>query len=103
MKVQTKVLLLLGLITALFVGGLIEFRRSEQEKLRRVAAERAEQRERDFTKFLEQRQDRLNVLVEDCSVWDAMVQALRKKDAEWAAPNLRDETLTTYEANAVWM
>src|SRR4051812_7188878 len=102
MKVQTKVLLLLLTVTVIFVGGLFAFRSSEQTKLRHLAAERAAERDRIFSKFLEKRGDQLSVVVDEYSVWDESVQALRKHDKAWAEGNLRDETLTTYRINAAW-
>lgn len=103
MKVQTKVLLLLLTVTVIFVGGLFAFRGSEQSKLRRLAADRAAERDLVFSKFLEKRGDQLNVVVDEYSIWDDAVQALRKHDKQWAETNLREETLTTYQINAAWL
>jgi signal transduction histidine kinase/CheY-like chemotaxis protein len=102
MKVQTKVLLLLFLLTAIFVGGLLAFHLTQRRKFRTLAVERSRDRDRDFSALLAERGDRLKVLVEDFSVWDEMVLAIRNSDAAWAGTRMSEETLTSYGVNAFW-
>ncbi len=52
MKVQTKILLLLLVLTAIFFGGLWLLRWSAERKFHRIAIERAEDRARFFDFFV---------------------------------------------------
>ncbi|MEO7934007.1 MAG: ATP-binding protein [Chthoniobacterales bacterium] len=103
MTIQSKILLLLLLIVATFVGGLVALNVSEKAKFKAIADARATERSRIFDQFLEQRGDQLKALVEDAPISDGMVLAIKKGDKTWADQNLTDETLTTYGANAIWI
>jgi sensor domain CHASE-containing protein len=103
MKVQTKILLLLLGIVAIFVGGLGWLKVSERRNFQKIARERSEERNTMFDQFLRERGDNLSVLVEDSSVWDDMVRAIVKNDALWVEANVTDETLVASKANAVWV
>ena len=103
MKVQTKILLLLLLIVATFVGTLIAVRHFAQRKFRAVADARAADRHRVFREFLEERGDNLKVLVEDSTNWNDLVLAIRKGDLAWAEANVGEQTLATYRINALWI
>jgi signal transduction histidine kinase/ActR/RegA family two-component response regulator len=103
MKVQTKILLLLFLIVLTFVGGLIAIRFTGEERLRTIAATRAEERSRMFDQFIEERGDRLKVLVEDSTNWDDLVRAIAKDDRAWTDAKIDDNTLSTYQVNAIWV
>jgi signal transduction histidine kinase/ActR/RegA family two-component response regulator len=103
MKVQTKILLLLLLIVAVFVGGLVAVRLSEQRKFQQIAKIRAQERSRMFDEFLNERGDNLKVLIEDRTLWDDMVRATSLNDLAWTEENFSEETLVTYKANAVWV
>jgi signal transduction histidine kinase/ActR/RegA family two-component response regulator len=102
-NVQTKILLLLIAIVATLVGGLAGLKVTEQRRFREIAQNRAAERNRKFDAFLKERGDNLNVLVEDSSTWNDMVRAIVKDDVTWAGQNLSDETLATYQINAVWI
>ncbi|MEO6740978.1 MAG: CHASE4 domain-containing protein, partial [Chthoniobacteraceae bacterium] len=103
MKVQTKILLLLFLIVLTFIGGLVTMRILGAAKLRSIAADRAEKRNRMFDEFLSERGDNLKVIVEDSTNWDDLVRALAKNDQAWATATISDHTLATYRANAIWV
>lgn len=103
MKVQTKILLLLLLIVATFVGTLIAVRLFGQRKFRGIANARAAERHRVFREFLEERGDNLKVLVEDSTNWNDLVVAIRKDDLAWAEANVGEQTLATYRTNALWI
>ncbi len=103
MKVQTKIVLLLVLMVAAFVGGLVAFKWSEQRKYKRLAEARAVERERSFEDFLRVRGDNLKALVDDSTVWDDLVLALMKGDAGWAETNFDEDELVNFQANAVWI
>ena len=103
MNVQTKILLLLLAIVTTLVGGLLALKIFEHKKFEAIAATRQAERNRNFDDFLAQRGDNLQVLVDDSSIWDAMVRATVKNDKAWAEENLNDATLATYQANALWI
>ncbi len=103
MTIQSKILLLLLLIVATFVGGLTWLNVTEKAKFKAIADARATERSRIFDEFLEQRGDQLKALVDDAPISDEMVRAVKKGDTSWAEQNLTDETLTTYGANAIWI
>ena len=103
MNVQTKILLLLLAIVTTLVGGLLALKIFEHKKFQAIAATRQTERNRNFDDFLAQRGDNLQVLVDDSSIWDAMVRATVKNDKAWADENLNDATLATYQANAIWV
>jgi signal transduction histidine kinase len=103
MNVQTKILLLLLAIVTTLIGGLIALKIFERGKFEAIAETRQVERNRKFDKFLADRGDKLKVLVDDSSIWDAMVRATVKGDTAWAEENLNESTLTTYQANAIWI
>jgi signal transduction histidine kinase len=103
MNVQTKILLLLLAIVTTLVGGLVTLKLTEERRFQAIAAQRAEERNRNFDDFLAERGDNLKVLMEDSSTWNDMVRAVVKGDTTWATKNVNDEMLATYKANAVWI
>ena len=103
MNVQTKILILLLTISTTLAGGLVAVKIFEKRNFEAIAAAREAERNRNFDEFLNERGDRLKVLVEDSSTWDEMVRAVVKGDQAWAEQNVNEAALTTYEANAVWI
>ena len=103
MNVQTKLLLLLLAIITTLVGGLLALKIFEKKKFEAIAETRQVERNRNFDDFLAERGDNLKVLVDDSSIWDAMVRATVKNDTAWAEQNINDATLATYQANAIWI
>jgi signal transduction histidine kinase/CheY-like chemotaxis protein len=103
MNVQTKILLLLLAISTTLVGGLVALKIFEKRKFEAIAETRQVERNRNFDEFLSERGDKLKALVDDSSIWDAMVRATVKNDTAWAEENVNDATLATYKANAIWV
>jgi len=103
MNVQTKILLLLLAIVTTLVGGLLALKIFEQRKFAAIAKTRQVERNRNFDDFLAERGDNLKALVDDSSIWDAMVRATVKNDTPWAEENVNDATLATYQANGIWI
>ncbi len=103
MTVQTKILILLLAIIAVFVGGLAALKLAEGRRFKAIADARAVERNRIFDEFLKERGDPLKALMDDSTNWDDFVRALMKNDTAWAERNLGDSVLTTYQANAVWV
>ena len=79
MNVQTKILILLLTISTTLAGGLVAVKIFEKRNFEAIAAAREAERNRNFDEFLNERGDRLKVLVEDSSTWDEMVRAVVKE------------------------
>jgi len=102
MKIQTKTLLLLLALISIFLGGLWAFKSAEDRRYKQIAQARAIERNAMFDDFIQVRGDNLSALVEDSTVWDEFVNAFRTNDRAWAEKHFTDETLATYQANAIW-
>lgn len=103
MKVQTKIVLLLGLLLVIFISGLVVVRLFAERRLKAIADERAAERTRSFDEFLAERGDRLSAIVDDSTNWDDLVRALKANDHTWADATISEETLATRDFNAVWI
>lgn len=103
MTVQNKILLLLLAIISTLIGGLVALKVLEARKFKALGDSRQAERNRNFDEFIVERGDKLKVLVDDSSVWDDMVRAVMKGDAEWTGKSISEETLATYGVNAVWI
>ena len=103
MKVQTKIVLLLGLLLVIFISGLVVVRLFAERRLKAIADERATERTRSFDEFLAERGDQLSAIVDDSTNWDDLVRALRANDHAWADATISLETLATRDFSAVWI
>jgi signal transduction histidine kinase len=103
MKVQTKITLLLLIVTALFVAGLWGFRAYDQQKFREIRSNRLVEAKQSFDAFLRQDGEPLQVLAEYDTTWDQMVQAIQTRNKNWLNDNVSSETLLGYKAYAVWI
>jgi hypothetical protein len=100
MKVQTKILLLLLGIVLTFISGLVALKITEDGKFKAIAERRANERNRIFDEFLDERGDRLKVVVQDSTNWDDLVKAIVKNDQPWTEAHFGDGVLATYQINA---
>jgi signal transduction histidine kinase len=103
MKVQTRILLLLLAIVAVFAVGLALIETRQHDKAREISRLRAEERSRSFEAFLERRGEPLATLAKDDSVWDAMVQAIGDNDQAWIKDKISDATWESSDAHAIWI
>ena len=103
MKVQTKILLLLLVVCALFGGGLAALRLRERAKFRRIALENAQERESFFNEFLAHRGESLQMLAKDDTYSDDLVRAIGANDVAWARENINESTLTAFNADVIWV
>src|SRR4051812_7813522 len=103
MKVQTKITLLLLVVTALFVAGLWGFRAFDQQKFREIRSNRLTEAKQSFDAFLRQDGEPLQVLADYDTTWDQMVQAIQTRNKNWLSDNVSSETLLGYKAYAVWI
>jgi signal transduction histidine kinase/CheY-like chemotaxis protein len=103
MKVQTKITLLLLAVVAIFMAGLWAFRAFDQQKFRKITADRLVEAKRSFEAFLEKDGEPLETLADYDTNWDNMVQAIQTRNTKWLSENVSDETLVGYKAYAVWI
>jgi signal transduction histidine kinase/ActR/RegA family two-component response regulator len=103
MKVQTKITLLLLVVTALFMAGLWGFRAYDQQKFREIRSNRLVEAKQSFDAFLRQDGEPLQVLADYDTTWDQMVRAIQTRDTDWLGENVSSETLLGYKAYAVWI
>src|SRR5882762_1289798 len=103
MKVQTKITLLLLAVVAIFMAGLWAFRAVDQQKFRKITADRLVEAKRSFEAFLEKDGEPLETLADYDTNWDNMVQAIQTRNTKWLSENVSDETLVGYKAYAVWI
>ena len=103
MKVQTKITLLLLVVTALFLAGLWGFRAFDQQKFREIRSNRLVEAKQSFDAFLRQDGEPLQVLADYDTTWDQMVHAIQTRDQNWLSENVSSETLLGYKAYAVWI
>ena len=103
MKVQTKITLLLVAVIATFLAGLWAFRTYDRVKIRKIAEDRFNERNKSFDEFLQYYGESLNILAKDYSSLDDMVAAIRTNDQQWFADNINVPMLTGFNANAAWI
>ena len=104
MKVQTKIILLLIVLTAIFFGGLWLLRRSAQRTFHRIAVERAVDRARFFDSFVKRQGETLETLVAETTTSSPLVRAIADHNLPWIVQNIdNDTTWNHYNAQAVWV
>ena len=104
MKVQTKIILLLLVLTAIFFGGLWLLRRQAQNKFHRIAIERAADRARFFDAFVARQGETLETFVQDSTNWSPMARAIADNNLPWIVQNIdNDSTWSRADAQAVWI
>ena len=104
MKVQTKILLLLLAVVAIFVGGILLIRAREHSRFLCIAETRAKDRAQFFDSFLERQGERLEMLAKDYTYWDDMVHAVDADNRDWLNATLNnDGTWKSSAADAIWV
>jgi signal transduction histidine kinase/ActR/RegA family two-component response regulator len=103
MKVRTKILLLLGVVTALFGGGFMWLKEMDRREFRRAAEARVRERNEAFDLFRKHWSEPLGTFVNDRSCDDGMVRAITTGDRKWAEETLTENALTSYRVHAVWL
>ena len=104
MKVQTKITLLLLVLTAIFFGGLWLLRRSAERKFHAVAAERVDDRARFFDAFVKRQGETLETYVSDTTTSSPMVRAIADNNLPWFVQHLDNDTTWSWaDAQALWV
>jgi PAS domain S-box-containing protein len=101
-RIQIKIMILIGLITASSVGALVFYRHAQFDQMDTLI----QQRQREKTTLLNLTMDVLGKshanIVYDYTVWDDMVEFVNNPDESWATENIR-EGLKTYGVHAAWV
>ena len=103
MTVRTRLLLLLLIVAAAFVGGLFAIRRVERENFASVLAERQMTWQQAVAEFLEQQAAPLATMTAHLSTLEGAAAALLAGDRAWAGGEWDEKTLASYGASAVWV
>ncbi len=102
MKIQTKIIFLLFLVTVTFMAGLGFLRFWEAKGIESLYSVEKQEREESFDKFLELTGKSLETLAFDYTYWDEMVDFLKTQDKTWAA-DILDTSLSSYKVDAMWV
>jgi signal transduction histidine kinase len=102
MKIQTKILLLLSIVVALFLAGLLALNISKKRTLRFFRENLSKQTEIYFDKINALKGESLEILTYDYTYWDEMVRFVEVRDLKWAALNI-DAGISLYKVNAAWI
>ena len=103
MKVQTKILLLLTVLVAVFAGGLLWIKGREYAKFRDIARARTEESQRAFDNALARQGERLETFAKDSTYSDAMVRAIANDDKLWINQTIDETAWARSGAHAVWV
>jgi signal transduction histidine kinase/CheY-like chemotaxis protein len=103
MKVQTKIILLLMALIAIFLVGLWAFRAYDQRKFRQIADHRFVERHSSFEQFLGYNGQSLKILADDYTLLDQVVAAIDTNDLAWFEADINTARLNSFHANAAWV
>gem|GEM_PF-740602 len=106
MKAHVSVVYRLILITVilglLFIVGFQFMQNSQRSLLNSLSETRYAENDLLFARILELEAKELQVIVDDYTYWDEMVDFVETNDPEWAKNNL-DSTLENYKINVIWV
>lgn len=103
MKVQTKSILLLIILSALFVSGMYFFQAFEDKRMRFMFLVDNEEKNDTFDNIVKLKGSPLEILAYDYTYWDEMVNFLHNNNMLWAKSNMEEVVLKTYQADAIWV
>lgn len=103
MKVQTKIILLLVVLVAVFAGGLAWIKNQERAKFRDIAHTRVQENQRTFNGALARQGERLDTFAKDSTYSDAMVHAVNTNDRLWIDQAIDESVWARSGAHAVWI
>jgi signal transduction histidine kinase len=85
------------------MAGLWAFRLFDQQKFRKIRADRLVEAKRSFAAFLAKDGESLETLADYDTTWDAMVHAIQTRNTRWLEENVSNESLIGYKAHAAWL
>lgn len=102
MKTQTRLILLLGLLLAMFAASTWLLRLSHQSETEERLREEREERSDLLDRMVELMGDSLESLARDYSNWGEMLEFVKKPSNQWAEVNI-DASLPNFHADAAWV
>jgi signal transduction histidine kinase len=103
MKVRTRLIYMLFLITVAFLFVFISFRINERKAIISLFEKNAKEKQKNFDKTLDLKGASLEALAFDYTYWDELVSAVTGEDKAWVTTNFTGSSLSTYKANAIWL
>ncbi|MDD5292594.1 MAG: CHASE4 domain-containing protein [Candidatus Omnitrophica bacterium] len=103
MKVQTKLISLLLLLSVIFVAGGFLYQFFENNKLNIAIKGDIKEKNIYLDKIMELKGENIVALAIDYTRWDEMVNFIRNNDREWAKEMINDVVLDTYQVDAIWI
>lgn len=102
MKVQTKIILVLCFVVAIFMVGFLIFNQREKQKADLIFQQDESQKNAFFDKLVELKGGSLETLAFDYTYWDEMLNFVETGDPVWASDML-DTSLPNYKVDAMWI
>ncbi len=102
MKIQTKIIILLGFITATMIIGVVALRFGDLHSARVLLAQRNADEEAAFEKTLQFQFHSLDLFAGDYSNWDEMLHFVQTRDPQWSKENI-EEVIGKFNSQAAWV
>jgi len=102
MKIQTKLAFLTVLCLGIFAIAFFFYMNLEKSRLSTIFHETKNEKNTVFDKLLTLKGAPLEMLANDYTYWDEMVDFISTRDLKWAQVNI-DFALPTFQVNAVWI
>src|SRR5690606_1203928 len=103
MDVRAKLLLVLGVVVALFPGALFWMVRGSGTTFAKFTAEQLQEERTAFDSYLERRGEALTSFVTETSGAPRMLTEIRGADRKWMEENITDELLARFGAHVFWV
>jgi signal transduction histidine kinase/ActR/RegA family two-component response regulator len=103
MKVQTKIVLLLAVVFSTFLAGLAAFRSWDRIKIRSIAEQQFNDRNKSFDEYLKHQSVPLETLTKEYSNHTPLVEAIARNNTRWFEQDLDMTRLDGFQTNAAWV
>lgn len=103
MRIRTKLILLLLLLSAMFAAGRCFYQLLEDKRMYALFRENTEEKNIYFDKLIKLKGANLETLAFDYTYWDEMVAFILNNDIEWAKKMMDETVLKTYQTDAIWI
>lgn len=102
MKIQTRLILLVFLLVAMFIVGLIFLKYSEREKVSSIFRDKEQEKIMLFDKIVKLKGSSLEMFAYDYTFWDEMISFVKTGNKYWAYQNI-EVVLKNFNVHAVWV
>ena len=102
MRVSTRLMLALCVVTGAFMGALLTLRYWQNQNVQTVLLDRSDAISRFSDKAVDLLEKNLQAHCQDYSVWTELVDFVGTGDPKWAAENLM-ASFKTFDTDAVWV